>query len=145
MTDTDVRLDPMATQTAPATTRRRTMPGQMRLLAASVLMLVGAFLPWLYTPLGNITGMRGPGLWTATVGMLALAGALVPVRVLAVVQAIAAAAVCVYLPVWQFLRIFGLVGMEGWMPGPGLVLTFAGGVLAAVSAWQLWTLRATDR
>jgi hypothetical protein len=119
------------------------MPGQLRLLAASVMMLVGAFLPWLYTPLGNVTGMRGPGLWTATVGMLALAGALVPVRILAVVQAAAAAVICVALPSWQFLRLFRLVGMEGWIPGPGLVLTFAGGVLAAVAAWQLWSLRPT--
>lgn len=135
----------MATQTAPATTRRRKMPGQMRLLAASAMILVGAFIPWLYTPLGNITGMRGPGLWTATVGVLALAGALVPVRVLAILQAVAAAVICVVLPVWQFLRLFNLVGMEGWMPGPGLVLTLAGGVLAGVAAWQLWSLRAVDR
>lgn len=135
----------MATQTAPATMRRRKMPGQMRLLAASAMILVGAFIPWLYTPLGNITGMRGPGLWTATVGVLALAGALVPVRVLAILQAVAAAVICVVLPVWQFLRLFNLVGMEGWMPGPGLVLTLAGGVLAGVAAWQLWSLRAVDR
>lgn len=135
----------MATQTAPATTRRRKMPGQMRLLAASAMILVGAFIPWLYTPLGNITGMRGPGLWTATVGVLALAGALVPVRVLAILQAVAAAVICVVLPVWQFLRLFNLVGMEGWMPGPGLVLTLTGGVLAGVAAWQLWSLRAVDR
>lgn len=131
----------MATQTAPARTRRRKMPGQMRLLAASAMMLVGAFIPWLYTPVGNITGMRGPGLWTATVAMLALAGALVPLRILAALQAIAAAAVCIVLPIWQFLHMFNLVGMEGWLPGPGLVLTLAGGVLAAVAAWQLWTFR----
>lgn len=142
--DPDVRLDPMATQTAPPTTRRRKMPGQMRLLAASVMMLVGAFLPWLYTPLGTVTGMRGPGLWTATVAMLALAGAIVPVRVLAMLQAVAAAAICLALPVWQFFRIFNLVGMQGWTPGPGLILTFAGGVLAAVAAWQLGSHRRGD-
>jgi hypothetical protein len=130
----------MATQTAPAT-RRGKMPGQRRLLAATVLILVGAFLPWLYTPLGTVTGMRGPGLWTATVGMLALAGAIVPVRVLATLQAAAAAAICIALPLWQFFHLFNLVGMQGWTPGPGLVLTLAGGVLAAVAAWQLWSLR----
>lgn len=131
----------MATQTAPATSRRRKMPGQMRLLAASAMILVGAFLPWLHTYLGNVGGMRGPGLWTATVGMLALAGALVPVRILAVVQALAAAAICIALPLWQFTRLFRLVGMQGWTPGPGLVLTLAGGVLCAVAAWQLWSHR----
>ena len=134
----------MATQTAPVRTRRRKMPGQMRLLAASAMIIVGAFLPWLYTPVGTITGMRGPGLWTATVGVLALAGALVPVRVLAILQAAAAAALCVVLPVWQFLNVFTKVGMAGWMPGPGLVLTLAGGALAGVAAWQLFSLRRAD-
>ncbi len=134
----------MATQTAPVRTRRRKMPGQMRLLAASAMIIVGAFLPWLYTPVGTITGMRGPGLWTATVGVLALAGALVPVRVLAMLQAAAAAVLCVALPVWQFLNVFTRVGMAGWMPGPGLVLTLAGGVLAGVAAWQLFSLRRAD-
>lgn len=132
----------MATQTAPPATRRRKLPGQKRLLAASVLILVGAFLPWLYTPVGVFTGMRGPGLWTATVGLLALAGAIVPVRLLAVVQAAVAAAVSVAIPVWQFFHMFSLVGMNGWTPGPGLVLTLGGGVLAGVAAWQLWSLRA---
>lgn len=131
----------MATQTAPPATRRRKMPGQKRLLAASVLILVGAFLPWLYTFFGVFTGMRGPGLWTATVGLLALAGAIVPVRVLAIVQAAVAAAVCVAIPVWQFFYMFSKVGMSGWTPGPGLVLTLGGGVLAGVAAWQLWSLR----
>lgn len=131
----------MATMTAPPRTRRQLMPGQKRLLAASALMIVGAFLPWLYTPLGTVTGMRGPGLWTATVGLLALAGALVPLRVPAVLQALVAAAICIAVPVWQFWHLFGRVGMAGWTPGPGLVLTLGGGVLALVAARQIWTLR----
>lgn len=133
----------MATQTAPVRTRRRKMPGQMRLLAASLMILLGAFVPWLYTPLGTVTGMRGPGLWTATVAMLALAGALVPakLRMMAILQALVAAGISIVLPVWQFFHIFSLVGMSGWMPGPGLLLTFAGGILCAVAAWQLWTIR----
>ncbi|AXH96689.1 hypothetical protein [Ornithinimicrobium avium] len=131
----------MTTQTAPTRTRRRKMPGQMRLLAASAMIIVGAFLPWLYTQFGPINGMRGPGQWTATVGVLALAGALVPLRVPAALQALAAAAICVALPAWQFFHMASLVGMQGWTPGPGLVLTFAGGVLAGVSAWQLFSLR----
>ena len=133
----------MATQTAPVRTRSRKMPGQMRLLAASLMILLGAFVPWLYTPLGTITGMRGPGLWTATVAMLALAGALVPakLRLMAILQALVAAGISIVLPVWQFVHIFSLVGMSVWMPGPGLLLTFAGGILCAVAAWQLWTIR----
>lgn len=132
----------MATQTAPVRTRRRKMPGQWRLLAASAMMLVGAFLPWLYTPAGPVSGMQGPGMWTATFGMIALAGALVPLRVLAMWQAVACAAIAVALPIWQFFHVFSKVGMGGWMPGPGLVLTLAAGVLCGVAAWQLFTVRA---
>lgn len=117
--------------------RKRKIPGQRRLLGASMMILIGAFLPWLFTNTGNFTGMSGPGLWTATVAMVALAGALVPVRMLAAVQAAIAAVVAVIIPLWQFWHVFSMVGMQGWMPGPGLLLTFAGGVLCAVAAWQL--------
>lgn len=120
-----------------AATRRPKMHGQRRLLAGSIMMLVGAFLPWMYTQVGNFTGMSGPGLWTATVAMIALAGALVPVRMLAVVQAGIAAVVAIAIPLWQFWHMFSLVGMAGWMPGPGLLLTFVGGILCGVAAWQL--------
>lgn len=118
-------------KTAPAAqrTRKRKMPGQLRMLAGSAMILVGAFLPWLYTQLGNFTGMAGPGLWTATVGMLALAGALVPIRMLAIGQGVIAAGVCLVIPLWQFWHVFSKVGMAGWMPGPGLLLTFVGGLL----------------
>lgn len=126
--------------TAGQRVRRGKLPGQKRLLGASVMILIGAFVPWLYSPFGNITGMAGPGLWTATVGMLALAGGLVPSRVLAMVQGAAAAAVCLYIPVWQFWHVFSKVGMAGWTPGPGLLLTFVGGLLCGVAAWQLWNL-----
>lgn len=122
--------------------RRRKMPGQLRMLAGSAMILVGAFLPWLYTELGNFTGMAGPGLWTATMGMLALAGALVPSRILAMIQGAAAAAVTMFIPLWQFWHVFSKVGMAGWMPGPGLLLTFVGGLLCGIAAWQLWNLEA---
>ncbi|WP_202619078.1 hypothetical protein [Ornithinimicrobium cavernae] len=127
-----------------AASRRRLLPGQKRLLAASAMMLIGAFLPWLYTPLGNFTGMSGPGLWTATVAMLALAGALVPLRMLAVAQAVIAAAVATVIPLWQFWHMFSQVGMAGWMPGPGLLLTFVGGLLSGIAAWQLLHLEVAD-
>lgn len=124
----------------PAQTRRRSMPGQKRMLAGSVMVLIGAFVPWLYTEVGNFTGMAGPGLWTATVGMIALAGALVPARLLAVVQGLIAAAVAMFIPLWQFWHVFSKVGMAGWMPGPGLLLTFVGGLLCGIAAWQLLNL-----
>ena len=30
--------------------------------------------------------------------------------------------------------------MAGWMPGPGLLLTFVGGLLCGIAAWQLLNL-----
>ena len=117
--------------------RRPKMHGQRRMLGGSIMMLVGAFLPWVYTQQGNFTGMDGPGLWTATVAMIGLAGSMVPIRVLAIAQAGIAAVVAVVIPLWQFWHLFSQVGMAGWMPGPGLLLTFVGGILCGVAAWQL--------
>jgi hypothetical protein len=48
-------------------------------------------------------------------------------------------AVCVVLPAWQLFRAFDLLGTQGWLPGPGVVLVFGGGVLAAVAARSLLT------
>lgn len=119
------------------------MPGQGRLLGAAALVVVGALLPWVYSPAGPVTGMRGPGLWTFYASMLALAGGLVPPRwrVLAAVQGVVVGLVATALPVWQVVHLLQLVGTQGWAPGPGLVMTFAGGVLSLVAAWQLWNLR----
>ncbi len=100
---------------------------------------MGAFLPWLYTPVGPVIGMRGPGLWTFYASLLALSGALLPLRfrMVALVQAGLVAAVAIAFPVWQVARVFSLVGVGGWAPGPGLVMTLGGGVLCAVAARDL--------
>lgn len=113
--------------------------GKRRLLLATGLLLVGAFLPWLYTPAGPIVGMRGPGLWTFYASLLALAGAMLPVRfrTAALVQAGLVAIVAIALPVWQVGRVLALVGIGGWAPGPGLVMTLGGGVLCVVAALDL--------
>lgn len=114
------------------------MPGQGRLLGAAAMLLVGALLPWLYTPTGPVTGMRGAGLWTFYASMLALAGGLVPRRTLAAVQGVVVGVVAIALPVWQVVRPLQLVGTQGWAPGPGLVMTLAAGVLCLVAARQLF-------
>jgi hypothetical protein len=61
----------------------------------------------------------------------------VPLRRLAAAQAALFAAVAVALPVWQLAHLLRLVGVEGWFPGPGLVMVFGGGVLAGTAAWRL--------
>lgn len=108
------------------------------LLGVAALLMVGAFLPWLYTPVGEISGFRGPGRWTFYVGMLALAGGLVPSPRLGAVQGLIAGVVAVALPVWQVVHLLTLVGTQAWYPGPGLVFTAGGGVLALNAARLLW-------
>lgn len=102
------------------------------------MMLVGAFLPWLYTPLGTVSGMRGPGVWTFYASMLALTGGLIRSRMLAAAQGAVCAVVALGLSLWQVVHIVRLAGTEGWSPGPGLVMTAAAGVLCAVAARQLY-------
>lgn len=109
-----------------------------RLGLAVVMVFIGSFLPWLDTGVGAISGLRGPGLWTFYAAMIGLAGIFVPLRWLAAAQASVMGIVCVGLPVWQVARALRLLGTQGWLPGPGVVMVFGGGVLACVAAWQLW-------
>ncbi|MGB3187031.1 MAG: hypothetical protein WBG76_07845 [Ornithinimicrobium sp.] len=113
--------------------------GQRRLLLASVALILGGWLPWLYTGVGAISGARGAGLWVFYAGLLALAGALLPPRfgLAALVQAVVVALVAMGLPLWQVWRVLNLVGTQGWLPGPGLVMSFFGGVLCALAARDL--------
>ncbi|GAB3263283.1 hypothetical protein GCM10027425_27660 [Alteromonas gracilis] len=102
------------------------------------MVVIGSFLPWIYTALEYISGARGGGLWTFYAAMLGLAGAIVPWRRAAIVQALILAVVAVGISTWQLVRAVSLLGLEGgWLPGPGLVLVFGGGVLAAVSARRI--------
>lgn len=116
---------------------KRTYPGQGRLALASFMVIVGSFLPWVSTALGNVSGARGAGLWTFYAAMLGLAGGIVPLRRLAIGQGAVLAAAAMLLPVWQVAHLVGKVRFEGWLPGPGLVLTFGGGLLAAFAVRQL--------
>lgn len=119
--------------------RRTRRPGQGMLLAVAALLVIGGIVPWLYTPLGEVSGLRGPGLWTMYAGMLALAGGIVPLPRLATVQGLICGVAGVLLPAWQVVHMLRLVGTQGWFPGPGLVLTLGGGVLALFATHKLWT------
>ena len=101
------------------------------MLGGVAMVVFGSFVPWIDTALGQVSGVRGAGLWTFYAAMLGLAAALVPIRVLALVQGAVFALVAIALPVWQVVHLVNLVGTEGWRPGPGLVLVCGGGVLAA--------------
>lgn len=110
----------------------------LHLLGGSLMVLVGAFLPWISSGAGNFLGIRGAGLWTLYASFLGIAGAIIrPPKVVAVHAAILAL-VAIALPVWQLVHMLSLVGLAGWVPGAGLVLTVGGGVIAAVAAARLW-------
>jgi hypothetical protein len=108
--------------------------GQQTLLWASVLIMVGAFLPWLMTGVGTFTGMRGAGTWTVFAGAIGLGASMMRSRRLVLIHAVGIAAVAVVLPLWQVIHMLGLVGLSGWLPGIGLIMTFAGGVAVARAA-----------
>jgi hypothetical protein len=124
--------------------RRRLMPGQGRLIAASVLVMVGAFLPWLYTAFSQ--PKHPQFLWLFVVGFVALAGGLIPNQKIAYWHSVVTAVVTLGLTAWYLFQlvveIIAKVGFGGWMLGPGLVLTVAGGVLAIQSARTLATVQA---
>ncbi|QZY29368.1 hypothetical protein [Nocardioides coralli] len=133
--------------TAPTSraTGRQPRPGRRQLLGGVAMVALGSFMPWLDTAVGTVSGVRGAGLWTFYAAMLGLAGALVPSRRLAIAQGSLLALVAVALPVWQVVHVLGLVGTAGWMPGPGLVLVFGGGVVAAVAVRKMVTHQPVSR
>ena len=117
--------------------RRPWHPARRKLLLAMVLVMVGSFLPWLYVGGVAKSGALGPGLWTFYAAMLGLAGVLLPFHRIGGVHAALMAAVALAVPIWQVAHVVGLVGLSGWMPGPGLVMVFGGGVVAATAAVRL--------
>lgn len=119
-------------------TRTPVHPGRKRLGAAVAMVMLGSFMPWISTGLGNVSGAGGPGIWTFYASLLGLGAALLPFRRIGALQAAILSGVAIGLPVWQLVRVFDKVGFGGWMPGPGLVLVLGGGVLAGVAAAQLY-------
>lgn len=126
-------------------TPRRRSPASRHLLGASLMVLLGAFLPWIYTGAGTIAGIRGAGLWTLYAAALGIAGAIIRSNRFAALHAGVLATVAVALPVWQLVHLLSKVGFAGWMPGVGLVLTLGGGVLAGFAAVTFWRTAAAER
>lgn len=114
-------------------------PGQPRLLAASLLALVGAFLPWIDTFAGNLMGFQGGGLWTFSAGGIGLAGALMHRRTIVLGHAVVLGVVATGITVWQLLSLARLGCMpSGCFVSIGWALTLMGGALGLTAAWRLW-------
>lgn len=108
--------------------------GQQTLLWASVLIMVGAFLPWLMTGLGTFTGMRGAGSWTVFAGAVGIGASLMRRRRVVLLHAVGIAAIAIALPLWQLAHVLMLAGLGGWLPGIGLLMTLGGGIAIARAA-----------
>jgi hypothetical protein len=52
-------------------------------------------------------------------------------------HAVGIAAMAIALPLWQVVHLAGTVGLRGWLPGIGLIMTFGGGVAIARAALEL--------
>ncbi|QYJ03153.1 hypothetical protein KUV85_12505 [Nocardioides panacisoli] len=118
-------------------TRPAWHPARKRLIGAVVLVMLGSFLPWVYLVGIPVSGAGGPGLWTFYTGTLGLAAVLMPWPRVAAGHAAVMSAVCLVLPSWQIGHVLQY-GFGGWMPGPGLVMVFFGGVVALQCAWRLF-------
>jgi hypothetical protein len=129
-------------------------PGRKRMLWASMALFLGAFLPWMYTPLGNVSGIGvlgdlmlagQPGAWVLYAGFLALAAGIAPWRMFSAVNGLIVAVVAAGLPLYHLFRMWSRVGFDGWMPGPGVVLSLAGAVLCFIGARELLSTPETSQ
>lgn len=118
--------------------------GQKWLLGASLLIVVGSFLPWVtFGTLATINGLQTAGLWTFYLGTLGIAGALVPWRSVAIAQGAIAAVAALALPAWQMWHLYS-TDLDGWQPGIGALICVAGGSLAARAVILLVSGRGRD-
>ncbi|QVQ52094.1 hypothetical protein J4H86_25845 [Spiractinospora alimapuensis] len=128
---------------AASPTRRVLHQGSIGMFLGGGLLSLGAFLPWVLTPLGNHSGMGGPGLWVLCAGVIAIAGGLLPYRTLALVHALVPAAVSGILVGWQCVHLIQLsAATDSWgkaLPGIGMVLVAGGVVLLLRAARRIRT------
>jgi hypothetical protein len=111
---------------------------QRRLLVAALLVLVGAVTPWIDTVAGTVLGVAGGGVHTLAAGGMGLAGVCFRRRGVVIAHALVLAAVPLVLGGWQAVRLVAVgCDFRACAPGFGLVLTLAGGAVAAAASWQL--------
>ncbi|MEU5554396.1 MULTISPECIES: hypothetical protein [unclassified Micromonospora] len=137
----------MADTASPAAPVRRRIlhAGSLGMLVGGLLVLVGSVLPWVITPFGSINGAAGPGLWTLSVGFLAIAGALLPYRKVAIAHSLIPGVTVALIVGWQAARLISLSASTGaWgqlMPGIGMVMAAGGTVVLIRTGMRLLALR----
>ncbi|GIJ78680.1 hypothetical protein SAMN05443287_102354 [Micromonospora phaseoli] len=131
--------------TAVPARRRILHAGSIGMIVGGLLALVGSLLPWVITPFGSLSGVAGPGLWTLSVAFLAIAGALLPYRRVAIAHSLIPGLVVAVIVGWQVARLISLSASTGsWgqlMPGIGLVMAAGGAVVLIRTGMRLISLR----
>src|SRR5690606_41972940 len=103
--------------------------------------VVGSLLPWVTTPLGSLSGTVGAGLFTLSAGFIAVAGALLPYRRLAIAHSLLPGVAAGALVTWQVGRLMYLSATTGaWgqlLPGMGLVMVGGAAVILIRTGYRL--------
>lgn len=114
------------------------------MLIGGLITAVGSMLPWVTTPLGSLSGMVGPGLWTLCAGFIAIAGAVMPHRKIAIAHCLVPGLGVAAIAVWQILRLLRISATtDSWgeiLPGMGLVMVTGGAVILLRAGWRLMSL-----
>lgn len=109
-------------------------PGQAAFLVAAIVIFAGTALPWALVLGRLLWGSPGALTWTLSGGFLVLAGAIVRRRALGALSAAGGGAIAVFFALWQTSRILSRCLSLDCLPGPGLGLLLAGGLLALYRA-----------
>jgi hypothetical protein len=116
--------------------------GSLGMLLGGVMLIIGAVTPWVSTPFLTFNATQGPGLWILCAGTIAVAGALIPHRIVAIAQAALPGVVTAALVAWQLgLLIYVSATTDAWgqlLPGIGMVLTAGGAVVLLRAAWRMY-------
>jgi hypothetical protein len=105
-------------------------PGQGALLVACIVTFAGTALPWALVLGRLLWGSSSALTWTLSAGFLVLGGAIVRWRALVALSAAGGGAIAVFFALWQTSRILSRCLSLDCLPGPGLGLLLAGGLLA---------------
>jgi hypothetical protein len=131
-----------APETKAAPQRRRMLhAGSVAMIVGGLIMVVGSLLPWVMTPIGNLRGSDGGGLMTFGLGFIAVAGAVLPYRRLAIAHCFVAGAGSAAIVAWQLARLVQLSATtDAWgqlLPGMGLVMVGGGAVILLRAGFRL--------
>lgn len=113
------------------------------MIVAGLLTIVGSLLPWVMTPFGSLSGTAGPGLWTLSAGFIAIAGAVLPFRKVAIVHCLGPGVAIAAIALWQVARLVQVSATTGaWgqvLPGMGLVMAAGGAAILLRTGYRLIT------